>query len=797
MPSIRDFKKNINAYGNEVRTLSNFTEAVRKTPGQYIGYVGDKGFINMIREVLQNSMDELEKEKSPCTEIWTEYYEDTNTFVCVDNGRGIPFDNIQRIFADEHTSSNYEKEAGEFSAGRHGVGAKVTNALSSHFFVDSFMCKEVSPDGKAHHRRMEFYDGMPWKKGEKELPNKENFQGSRIEFAPCYEIMGELKTACDDVLHLISILLPLMKIGAVINFHGVKKNGKVVNEKLVNNDGIITFLINQTKRPVMNPIRMFAINEDKTMKAEIAFTWASDELDGSEHVISFGNMCPTINESIHVTSFLDAVANYFRVYMNKIYLGKNNKISILNVDIKSGLKAVISAFHIMPMFSGQAKEILSNDDLGPFIRNMVREGLDDWTKKNADDVQRLCKFFKNVATLRLNVNKEKVEVLKKSQVSVFSGLPNKYAKPTGKKNLEFILVEGDSALTPCRTAIDHTCQGIFPIRGKINNAMTCTKKKFFENEECKAIYTILDCGEGRSCDPDKCKFDKIIFLADADVDGLHIRSLLLKMFLVYYKPLVEQGRVYAAVPPLYGIKKKQKSMRTLDDYLTNMQYFTDKQDFVQYVYKEFLKNHKVCDEKNNQYPSKLLTEVLYENYNYVEDMTILSEDYAVDPELMELVYKMIVRNVPFKDIKKTIGKVHKYLDVRLENGILVLDGLANEKVHTVIFTPSMLEDCKNLIGNYVGSKYAELVYILNGKRVSLYGLMKEFYASQPSGLLRYKGLGEMNSVELMVSTINPKYNRTLLKYTTEDMEREINEIRRIDSNFKELLDDVDVANFEI
>lgn len=236
--------------------MGSFTEAVRKTPGQYIGYVGDKGFINMIREVFQNSMDELMKDKSPCTEIWTEYYEDTNTFISMDNGRGIPFDNIERIFTKPNTSSNFDKEkgTGEFSSGRHGVGAKVTNALSSRFIVDSYLCKEVSPSGKAEHRHMEFIEGFPWSKGEVSQPNKENRQGSRIEFSPCYDIMGEITTTCDDVLNLISTLVPLMKIGAIVNFKGVTKRGQVIEKRLVNEKGILTFLDTMTKKRVCEPM---------------------------------------------------------------------------------------------------------------------------------------------------------------------------------------------------------------------------------------------------------------------------------------------------------------------------------------------------------------------------------------------------------------------------------------------------------------------------------------------------------------------------------------------------------------
>lgn len=799
MTSIEKFKKNINSYGKSIRTMGSFTEAVRKTPGQYIGYVGDKGFINMIREVFQNSMDELMKDKSPCTEIWTEYYEDTNTFVSMDNGRGIPFDNIERIFTKPNTSSNFDKEkgTGEFSSGRHGVGAKVTNALSSRFIVDSYLCKEVSPSGKAEHRHMEFIEGFPWSKGEVSQPNKENRQGSRIEFSPCYDIMGEITTTCDDVLNLISTLVPLMKIGAIVNFKGVTKRGQVIEKRLVNEKGILTFLDTMTKKRVCDPIYISGMNPEKTMRAEIAFTWGADDIDSSEEVVSFGNMCPTISQSIHVSALVDAVATYFRNYLNKFVFNNSSKISVINNDIKSGFKGVISAFHIEPMFSGQAKEILSNADLEPFIKDLVKLALDEWCKKNADGVSRISNHAKAAATLRLNVTKEKIDTLKKSQVSVFTGLPSKYGKPTGKKNLEFILVEGDSALNPCRTAIDHSCQGIFPLRGKVKNAMTCSRKDFFDNEENKAIYTILGCGAGKACDPDKCKFDKIIFLADADTDGLHIRSLLLKMFLIYYRPLVEQGRVYAAIPPLYGIKKKNKRMVTKDDYLSNMQYFTDKSEYIEYIYKLFAKNHVITQWDGTPFHGKEIERLLNKNFNYLQNMDILCQDYATDPELMETLYKLITRKTPLNGIKKAIHKEYPYLSVREENGCLVVDGLAKDKVQTLIFTSNMLKDCYRLIGDSINENYKDEGYQIDGKRVSLYTLMKTLDDSKPDTIQRYKGLGEMNPVELMISTIHPAYNRTLIQFTAEDMQREINEIRRLDTDKHNLLDDVDVAGYDI
>lgn len=784
-----DFKKNVNEYSSQIKTIKNFAEAVRKTPGQYIGYIGNKGHINMIREVLQNSMDELQKDDSPCDHISVEYYEADRRFVCSDNGRGIPFDNMHRIFAEEHTSSNYVKKPGEFSSGRHGVGAKVTNALSHEFVVQSYICKEYSPDGKAHGRTISFAEGKctsKGKNGEVNIPNKNNYQGSMVWFTPSNQIMGIITTTCDDVLSLVSTLLPLMKIGAVIEFHGVTIDGQVIDRHMVNEDGIKTFLIyKEPKNMLIYPIEFHALSEDGRLKADIALSWVSGALDRPEDIVSFANMCPTINQSSHVTGFLDAVCNYFRLYMNKIFLPKNSKVTIQNSDIRAGMLAAVSVFHIEPMFSGQAKEIFSNKDIIPFERDIIKAGLDDWTKKNSTDVQRLCKFFKDVATLRNKSDNEKITLLKKS-VSTLSGLPSKYMKPTGKSHLELILVEGDSAASPCGTGRDPTRQGIFPLRGKVKNAMCCSKSEFFKNEECKAIWAILGCGEGKNCDPKKCKFEKIIFLGDADMDGLHIRSLLLKMFLVYYRPLVEAGMVYAAVPPLYSIKKKGG----------DLQFFTNRGDYVKYVYSIFSKSNEVSNSNKKKMTSKELVDILQFNYNYLDDMYIVSTNYSVDPELLEMVYGMIVRNISPSKIKKSVQKYYPFLDVKYDNHILVLDGLVGEQIQTAVFNENMLNDCERRIGKYVRNMDPN-GYIINKTKVSLYQLMKIFHSYTPSAVQRYKGLGEMKARELAVSTLDPNYGRTLIRYTSENIEREVAEIRRIDSNMKDLLEDVDIAGFEI
>lgn len=721
-----DYKQSVNDYSKNIKTLERQSDHIRKKPGMWIGYQDSRGFINMIREILQNGFDEIEKELSPANKLWVEYYEKDKMIVITDNGRGIPFQDMYRIFGMGRTSSNYDKHKGEFSAGTNGFGSSITCALSKQFTVISYLCKEYSITGKSEARIIEFHKGIPDYKESKEYPNNENFQGTRVEFIPDEEIIKNINTTCEDILNLINILLPLSKIGSKVDFHGEKINGKIIDLSLSNDLGISSFLYNKKFKPICSPIHIEKISDD--MVIEVYFTWNLDGLDENESIISFANMCPTISaNSTHVEAFLDAVTTYFRNYMNKIVLANNSKMSCISNDIKSGLKAVVTSKMLNAVFTGQAKEVLGSPEIKPFMKDAIIEGLDNWCKNNANDLQKLTKFFRDVASLRLKTDTTKIQMLK-SNVSVFNDLPSKYEKPSGRTNLEFILVEGDSAMSPCRVARDHTKQGLLPLRGKVKNAMTCSKEEFFKNEECKAIYTILDCGEGRRCDVNKCKFEKIIFLGDGDYDGLHIRNLLLKMFLVYYRPLVEAGRVYAAVPPLYSIPLKNG----------DRQYFTDKSDFVQYVYKTFSKSNVVKDSSGKKISDEKVVDLLTNNINYVSDMDVLSKNHAIDPNLLEFIYSRILLEEKLNRIQKEAKKIYPYLDIKQDNGKMVLDGLVNNGVETVIFHESMLKDCKDSIAHYVMNSDPN-GYYLNDKKVSLFELMQEFNEYIPPRLTRYKG----------------------------------------------------------
>lgn len=765
-------EENIRNYSNEIVSLNTFVEAVRKVPGMYIGNKGNQGFLTMIKEIFQNAIDEVMRDSSPCDKVIISYDERTHTTIVEDNGRGIPFKDMIRIYTSQHTSANYNKKTGEYTSGVHGVGSKVTNALSSTFIVESYILGEA--------RRVEFIDGVP-KSDPEVIPNNNNRQGTMVMFNPCYEIMGNLTLKVQDVYNLVKGILPLTKIGTIFEFNGIHLDGSQYHETLINQDGIITDLIMKTINPLIKPV--IYSNDTGTMRAEIAFTFDSNDLQDAD-ITSFANFCH-VTDGKHLEGFEQGICNFFRNYMNRIYLANNKskKISIINNDVKVGLKAIVTVSHLNPIFTGQAKERLGNEDMLPFVRDLTLSSLNAWSKENPQDLQKICKYLKGIAEIRLKSEEGKIKLSSKYKSSSVTGLPSKYDKPTGTKNLEFLIVEGDSAKGSARNSKCHKRQGLFPIRGKLPNAFTTEKSKFLENEEIAALITLIGGGYGKNFDLSQVKWEKIIFMADADPDGKHIRSLLLKFFLLYMPELIEDGRVYSAVPPLYGLERKKGSI-----------YFTNRLDYVMYCQKQFSKNVSISSLRGNKLSSKEITDLLYANVDYVYDLEILSNRYAVNPHLLELIFINIDKDVA--TLNAIVSDKFRFMKVYTKGNSILVEGLIESKYQTLFINQHFLQEIKDI------RKYTELnksmYYNVNNEVMSLYSIMKLYESSTPAGIARYKGLGEMDPEQLAESTMHPDSPyRTLLRYTLESAKEEIETIRFLESNRNELIKDVKVSRIDL
>ena len=502
------------SYSEKIKTIELFVDSVRKNPGEYLSSIGNEGWMNCIREVFQNSIDEMMRPmKLVCDTVILTYYEETHKCIVEDNGRGIPPELLCKVFTREHTSTNFDKAEGVYPSGLHGVGSKCVNAVSSRFAAWSYFVDYVY--------YMEFSEGKPLKKFKNmepiASPNTSGRHGLVVEFEPDFSIMKTITITCEDVLKLATNIVPLTKPGNRIIFNGYKRNKQVIHQELVNQGGVSEYLVGRVKKPLIKPI-LYSYDSG-VMKADIALTWEPD-LNAGPDVLTFANMtCVNTQLSTPSQGFIKGVQDFFRNYMNKIFLVNNKRApEAVSSDITTGLKAAIASAHMNVMFDGQAKNVCKNIDLFDFVKQLTMDSLNNWVSSNPEECQKICTYFKDVATARIRADKAKIDVTKKYKPDNFLKQPKGYVKAEQKDELELFIVEGLSASSPCETGRDSKYQAIFPIRGKMPNAMSTSRDKFLKNEEVQALLSIINCGYGKNFDISKCKFDKIIILTDADED---------------------------------------------------------------------------------------------------------------------------------------------------------------------------------------------------------------------------------------------------------------------------------------
>ena len=773
--------KNINTYKDDITHIEGTINAIRKLPGMYIGPVGFQGTINMFREIFQNSVDQMLYDKSPCNFISVLFDERDYKFVVMDNGLGVPYEKIVQAFSDGHTSKNFkEKKPGDYSAGINGIGAKATNALSEYFDVCSYRY-----DGTCKH--VLFKKGVL--KKEEIIKNPEKLQGTRTEFTPDHSIMGETPVEPSMVYTLVRDTLSLLPIGATIDYTSINKRGKTYHEKMVNEDGIATNILGKCSSMLVSPI--IIKNDNGHMKLECAFTFDQQDL-GGEDVTAYANMCPTSSSALntHVTGTLDGIATWFGNYINKIYLTERekNKIKVIPNDVKMGLKIMISAWHLEPQFTGQAKEVLSNQDFKPFAKETIMNGLDGWAKAKPQDLLKVCKFLKDIALARIKADTEKVKITAKYATSATTGLPAKYVKPSTKdpNKIELFIVEGDSALGSARSARNVETQGIFPIRGKILNVFQASPQKIAANNEVMAITQILGAGYGKHFDISKLKVSKVIFMTDADSDGSHIADLLLLVCLKMFPGLVESGRVYKAVPPLYGIPMGKNRMK----------YFAERVDFVRYMQKEYYKKNSVTDINGKPIDSATFTRILIENSDYIYDFSTIAERYKINPILLEIVISSYIKKEKFETLRKRITSEFRFMEndnITKMGDTIRIKGLINGRIETIFYNDRFIEDCKPLIDPIKKAMNENhMRFIVNGQKVGLYDMVS-MAMNTIGNMNRFKGLGEMNADQLAESTMSPN-TRTLIQYTVDDINETTKIIRQYDSNKHMILQETGVVD---
>ena len=538
-------------------------EAVRKRPGMYIGSVSTKGLNHLIYEIVDNSVDE--HLAGFCTEIRVVLEKD-GTATVTDNGRGIPVDMHQKgisaarlVFTTLHAGGKFDDSAYKTSGGLHGVGSSVVNALSTYMDV------KISRDGAVYHDRYE--RGVPVIELENGLLpkiGKTKKTGTTINFLPDDTIFEKTKFRAEEVksrLHETAYLNPELTI-----IFEDKRGDQTEHIEYHEPEGIIGFIrdLNKKKEALHEPV--YFKGEADGIEVEAAFQYVNEF---HENVLGFCNNIYNAEGGTHLTGFKTTFTTVMNQYAREIGILKEKDTNFTGADIRNGMTAIISIKHPDPRFEGQTKTKLDNPDAATAVGKVAGDEIVLYFDRNLDVLKTVLSSAEKAAKIRKTEEKAKTNLLTKQKYSFDSNGKLANCESRDPKKCEIFIVEGDSAGGSAKTARNRNFQAILPIRGKILNVEKASIDKVLANAEIKTMINAFGCGfsegYGNDFDITKLRYDKIIIMADADVDGAHISTLLLTLFYRFMPELIYEGHVYIAMPPLYKAMPKSGEEEYLYD----------------------------------------------------------------------------------------------------------------------------------------------------------------------------------------------------------------------------------------
>ena len=531
-------------------------EAVRKRPGMYIGTTGPRGLHHLVYEIVDNSVDEALA--GYCKEINVTINDDGSVTV-IDNGRGMPVDEhpkmkipaVEVIHTVLHAGGKFGGGGYKVSGGLHGVGASVVNALSTRMIV------EINRNGKKYE--IEFARGKTTRKLTE--IGKSRHTGSKTIFWPDPEIFDETEFDYDTLMHRLREMAFLTK-GVKITLED-KRAGRKRKEEFLYEGGIKEFVKHlNTNKDIIHPDIFYFEFADKNQEVEVAMQYTDRY---NELLLSYANNINTTEGGSHLAGFKSSLTRVINDYARNHKMLKDNE-SLSGEDVREGLTAVISVKLEEPQFEGQTKTKLGNSEMRGFVETNTSQNMIAFLEENPKQASAIVNKCLSAARAREAARKAKALVRRQTALQGLS-LPGKLADCSEKDPAlsEIFLVEGDSAGGSAKQGRDRKRQAVLPLRGKILNVEKARLEKTLNSEEIKNMITAFGCGIGDEFDISKLRYHKIIIMTDADVDGAHIRTLLLTFFYRYMTPLVEGGYVYAAQPPLFRVQKNRKTWYTYSD----------------------------------------------------------------------------------------------------------------------------------------------------------------------------------------------------------------------------------------
>lgn len=723
-------------------------EAVRKRPGMYIGDTNINGLHHMIYEVVDNSIDE--SMAGYCDKIKITLTREGSAII-EDNGRGIPVDmhpteNMPAatvVLTVLHAGGKFDKDTYKVSGGLHGVGVSVVNALSKHLIMT------IKKNGNIY--RQEFKKGIPV--SDLEIIGQTKEQGTTIEFFPDGEVMEVLEFDSEILIKRFKEMAYLNQ--AITILFKDERDGKEENFHFEN--GLNQFVEDINKKPLISPIISFqATEEDTEVEIALAYNEGYDE-----KVLSFVNNIRTPDGGTHEAGFKAGLSRAIMNYIEANANAREKDSKVTGDDVREGLVAIISTKIMEPQFEGQTKGKLGSSFVKPIVQKLTHDKLAKFFEENPNEAKAIMQKALLAARGREAAKKARELTRKKDSLSVGT-LPGKLADCQSKDPVEseIYLVEGDSAGGSAKQGRDRVYQAILPLRGKILNVEKSRLDKILKSDEIKNMITAFGCGIGDEFDIEKLRYHKIIIMTDADVDGSHIQTLLMTFFYRYLKPLIQNGHIYIAQPPLYRFKKGKKEIylkdeKALSEYLIengienfNFQGIGSKEllEILKFIshYRSILK------ELEKRYPMIELIKFLIENRDYI----------SLSFEEMYGKIEKFLNDIECNILNKTINQDSLTLYIQTKTGLVEM------QINDSLFSDIFFEEAY-----FVFNKIRERdLSFLNGRDAIEVLEEVEEQARKGAYIQRYKGLGEMNPEQLWETTMTPA-NRTLLKVVLDDEEK--------------------------
>ncbi len=557
-----------NYNGSEIQVLEGL-EAVRKRPGMYIGSTGPRGLHHLVYEVVDNSVDEALA--GFCDHIQVTIHQD-NSITVVDNGRGIPVDKhpkekiptVEVVLTILHAGGKFGGGGYKVSGGLHGVGISVVNALSKRVEV------QVRRDGKEY--AISFERGKTVEKLHEIGTSKHD--GTTVTFWPDPEVFTETTVYDYQTLQARFREMAFLNKGLKIELTDERATVAPVDGEAVSyrtevfkfDNGLIDFVkfINEGKETLNKPIYFAADNADGTV--EIAMQWSTSYSTNS--VMAFANNINTHEGGTHLEGFKQGLTRTLNEYARTKGLLKEKDSNLSGDDTREGLAAVISVKLHDPQFEGQTKTKLGNTEIRPLVQNAITQGLAEFLEENPAPARRIVDKASSALKAREAARRAREMTRRKNVLDSFA-LPGKLADCSSKDptESEIFIVEGDSAGGSAKQARDRKHQAILPLRGKILNVERAGLHRSLSSDTISSLITAIGTNIGADFDPDKARYHRIIIMTDADVDGAHIRCLLLTFFYRYMPELINRGYIYIAQPPIFGIKRKNSRSTKIDRYI--------------------------------------------------------------------------------------------------------------------------------------------------------------------------------------------------------------------------------------